>query len=421
MSKLLLGALLLCSFIAIYASFTGSGDFKQGANNLGSAIASVEATVANVNTQLTAALAACTVLQNASTGIQSGDCDIGVPAVDTDVRSKGTDILVQLPNVTGPVGSAQKEINFTGKLDAIRSAIVDNSSRNIDRAFYAIIGIYTLALLFGVIGLICWPMMLNAELCLGSINVIIAGIFIGLELGFSVGVSDFCHPNPRVQILDLFQASGGSAEEVSTLQYMMTCQGYNPVHNRSIDILSGMAALQKKVCVFTNYTAPNPQCRNDTVSADRGLSSLVNSTYLFFNTIASCRFFNEPLVLLTDNAVCTNMVDGLYSMWTCQMVATIFLIMALFVTPCVKEQIREAEEKNPLGQTKKRSSTVAERRDSEENGAHASPPVPEGKHDESPPGYSPEEPSYSPEGHSSATSEVEMDTVQRDKLGDTMG
>jgi hypothetical protein len=438
MVKAFLAGLLLCSFISIYCSFAGSGDFKEGANNLGLAIANVENTVVSTNQQLRDALRGCLVLQGGARGIEAGECNTGNPVVDAQVRGRGTDILAEIPNAQDPINGVLRQLNFTDTLDLIRFSIVDNAERNIDRAFYAIVGIYTLALVFGVLGLSCSVMMLNAQLCLGSINVIIAGIFIGIELGFSVGISDFCHPNPRVQILNLMQASGSTPEALSGVQYMMTCQGFNPIRNKTDDILRGMTKLQQKVCVFAGYNNTNPQCNLDTRNADEGLTQLVESTNLFFNTLASCRFFNEPLVLLTDDAVCTNMVDGLYAMWTSQMVATIFLIIALFVTPCVKERIR-LDKEDPSAQAKKRSSTVVERRDSEENPhppasvaapavyvaapaiyvapvvyapEYVAPPIAaEAKYDD-PPQYTPV---GAPGG---GTSEVEMDTIQRDKIGD---
>lgn len=401
MYKLLLGILLACSFIAIYASFSGSGDFKTGADNLGRAITNVEATAENVNIQLRNGLNGCLVLQNGSSGVSGGHCDTGYAPYDLQIRQYGQDISNQIPGVQDPINNALSQMNFTYRLDEIRSAIVDNSQRNIDRAFYAIIGIYTLALLFGVLGITCSSFMLNAQLCLGTTNVIIAGVFIGIELAFSVGVSDFCDPNPRVTILGLINSSGTSTEALTALQYMMTCVGQNPVQNRSDDILLGMAALQNKTCVGS-VNSTSPECMADINSIQTGLGSLFDSTNLFLGTIGSCKFFNEPLILLTDDALCTNMVDGLYAMWTCQMVATIFLILALFVTPCVKARMRE-EKEGPVADAKRRASSE-QRRDSRDPPvvpssyvAYVPPPT-----DNAPPPYA----------------SVEMEQTQRDKLGD---
>ena len=81
-------------------------------------------------------------------------------------------------------------------------------------------------------------------------------------------------------------------------------------------------------------------CGEDLDSAGTEMGEATVAFQSMANIALSCQTLNEPITLLTNDAMCTNLVPGLYSMWSTQSICSCLLILVMWITPCVQTKCK---------------------------------------------------------------------------------
>lgn len=365
MSHLILLGMFTITFITILTAAKGSSEFVDGLRGTASILTETAGIFRgleeNGQTFTATAQTLAVVATNAKKDFSNGGCN----------SDESGDTLTSLSDsFKTAADELNKEISNTPSEDLKKMA--DDAHDWLDTylkpAFDAVIALFVVSVVIALIPLILKMAGIKNKklLSLTSIMFRVAHfllvfvlflmvIILSVEVLMGVALSDFCYTGPltNLQLVVNDAGSGGGAEDM--LNYFMTCTNMPKSVETLYEELAKGKSYANSIGLQTRALATgNPQqCAEATllpVYEAGGVADQTGAMFASFADALSCeKSINPLLTRIAQDEICTSTVDGLYSMWTAQVIASVFLFMTLifaeFVRPYFHEKKEEEEEK----------------------------------------------------------------------------
>lgn len=275
------------------------------------------------------------IAQQLSVGLRDGaqqivdvanSLDSQVQAVNTDVKS----------NVQSLKSTADENIEV---LDATFEAYVDPG-------LLASVLVFVGTAVFGIIGaFMCHKTMCCVTCSVGWIIVTVVVILGSVELVLGIFLADLCVPSPLDHISSTFEkAAPADGFGVNAIGYFITCQGANPFENVKKDILNGTDILRNQTCALettlteavtmgTQYGLTQTdagKCTEATKDIVGGAAGAITNSLNGVGKAISCKLFNQPIVIILEQGLCSEFSSGIYSLYSSQISGCAFLFVALY-------------------------------------------------------------------------------------------
>jgi len=204
----------------------------------------------------------------------------------------------------------------------------------------AIVAVYWAVAVFGLVAAVT-KCVCDDKLFLlfATIALIAFTLFLGLELMFAVSIADFCYANPDSVIIESGGDAGLPSSAMELVTFYITCEGSNPLSEMLVNATDALETI--------STTIQDPSAT--LVCDGSGISSLkteINNSIGYFGDIEdalSCDSINPLYTEAMYDYVCGDFIYGLGGLWSVQVVASVFLWLALAGFPCATIDLSDYE------------------------------------------------------------------------------
>jgi len=362
-SRFLLGFLFLAALVFGMGLWGARYDFNMAVDKLaysmtnddGSGLVDIFANIEQHGGSLTSQASA---YYRESTQI---DC----PALSSDVNALKAKTL-QLKN------EADKLPSYYEKASSSLSGLNEKAEKMSKRHVNIGIGVvFALVLFYTFMGVSAAGQgssrLLDCTSCWGSTVLPLMAVVLGLELGLSIIVADYCAHDtvscsaaidycpaaldgqqvsgPDASSLKVihrsFEGAGGNTEEL--VGYYVRCSGTHPLDS----VLANVDQYRKQLFENAEALQSSGQCTaasaaslNLIKSDTAALGTTYNTVHALKNSL-SCEGINQRYRSVTYDAMCTHSVDGLYKLWVVQAFVCSFLVLSHFFSVFVRPKFLE--------------------------------------------------------------------------------
>lgn len=238
------------------------------------------------------------------------------------------------------------------KLDALKPAFEDQLYLWVTAGLGGVLGLVIIYTFFGFCGVCCKSaILLNLASCLGIITMIVLTLLVAVEVSFSVLLADMCFYGPAsaaVESASLVAGVAGTAPMPTNVAlYYTTCDVAGGSVNNPLDAyLNGTkTALATLDQLQTSAEAScslewAPLSDREALLSDMHMASVqANRTLGKIDDAMQCDNLYDQWAVI-ENAMCNELVTGLWQLWAVHAVAAVFLYLALYLTSYVKQKCK---------------------------------------------------------------------------------
>lgn len=335
------GSLLLCLLVTagvILGALDGEDMFQRGNTDLQKATDELEAVFHGLDTHGSELSSQGAQLSSIATGSDLSTCPVAVQNAIVLAAGQFTQQADQTQSYWAGVSGHLKDAQ-----DLRRQANI-----TVEALVGVLVGLVLLVCLLGALGALCRKggrCCLCLTSVLGGLLVVPLGGLIGVQLAFSVFLADYCMEPDQATVTAATKVFGdaGDGDALQATRYYVDCAGTNP-------ILSALGKATQQAEYLSNTAPPGPVG----ASCQAGLDALhqvgkdaVTSLNGVQATIA-CPEVNAPYQIAVYEAMCKDLVDGLYTSWSVEAAAACGLALAAVLTTLVREEIAAADERRSL-------------------------------------------------------------------------
>merc|ERR1712166_636235 len=363
----LLALMFFVTLIIMCTSTSGAGHFKNGLTEVGDVLGKVADIFDKLEGSIADISSAGTTITNV--GTLASVANYNGPNTGTGCRDKAAgEMYLDIGKSITEAATALKDIadGQGDKVRSIKKTLTEDGPPMLDAMVMATVALFVPWTLFGLIGVGLGSKaprisdcFLNAVAALGLLILWIVAIMIAIELAIGVMFADFCFADPLESMATLVSMKFTKGDEKEKLMhFFLDCTGTvagnrglgNAFSPANADITS--AELMSESLLVLSEGVSGSSCAASTMdmltAAGTGAIPLCRDALATVKTQFSCENVNPLFVSLTHDAICTDAVSGLLSLFNTQVVAGVFMLFTLhyasFVRPYMNTKKATADQ-----------------------------------------------------------------------------
>jgi len=256
---------------------------------------------------------------------------------------------------TAPLGKAASAMNnlVDGIAEQIRSKselMTDTLPENLGMGIMFIVMAYWLLALFGLIAAMT-KCTVDDKLLLIFSSIVLLGfiVFLGFELMFAVSIADFCYAGPATAIEKSADSAGLDATNLQLITYYTRCEGTNPFMNGVTNVTDTLDTMNDTLATAIEANNVAISLTGEAVCQTAGLTSIqgtigdTKASITGLTDLFSCATITPLFTRAMHQYICEDFVAGLGALWVVQIIATVFLWLALAGFPCATSKFTKDE------------------------------------------------------------------------------